>query len=70
MKQQDLFERFAGPGKDAGVPLVRVTTCRPELSGGWLCLLECGHEARVPVGPRPRFVPHVCPAVEPEHDDR
>lgn len=64
MKQLSLFERFDGnPDQDAGVPLVAVKTCRPimkERGGGWLCLLACGHEAQVPVGPRPRHVPHRC----------
>lgn len=64
--QLDLFEKIdrGRDDVDAGVPLVRVTTCRPQMAqkgGGWLCLLECGHEASVPVGPRPRYVPHVCP---------
>ena len=64
MKQTDLFAKFEKPDTDAGVPLVRVKACKPqipELGGGWVCLLECGHEARIPVGPRPRHVPHVCP---------
>ncbi len=77
MEQVGLFDRLTAPTDersadrsqstapmDAGVPLVRVTTCRPQMQergSGWLCLLECGHEAHVPVGPRPRHVPHVCP---------
>jgi hypothetical protein len=64
MEQVDLFAKFSAPNTDAGVPLVKVTTCRPQISergGGWLCLLECGHQAHVPVGPRPRSVPHICP---------
>jgi hypothetical protein len=72
MKQLELFGVLDAnnPDVDAGVPLVRVKTCRPQIherGGGWLCLLECGHEAHVPVGPRPRHVPHRCPG---ESDDR
>jgi hypothetical protein len=40
-----------------------VKTCRPHASGGWLCLLACGCEAHIDVGPRPRRVEHTC---EPE----
>lgn len=59
MKQIDLFE--TGPNMDAGVPLMRVKSAFPRSGGGWACLLECGHEASIPVGPRPRSVPHTCP---------
>lgn len=68
MKQMDLFQNLGGPETDAAVPLVRVKACQPlnkMLGGGWICLLECGHEAQVPVGPRPRHVPHVCPPDKP-----
>lgn len=61
MKQESLFEEREGT--DAGVPLVRVKSSIRR-GGAWICLLECGHEAQVPCGPRPKHVPHECAAKE------
>jgi hypothetical protein len=49
-----------------------VKTCRPDARGGWLCLLACGCEVHIDVGPRPRRVEHVCepePPILPEPAD-
>jgi len=49
-----------------------VKTCRPHARGGWLCLLACGCEVHIDVGPRPRRVEHACepePPILPEPAD-
>ena len=44
----------------------RVGTCRPQMTGGWLCLLECGCQVFADVKRRPRTIEgHVCIELEP-----